>query len=203
MDLALVAIPRLNIDAPPMGIASIKGSVLKAGYTAKCFDLNIDLYHAVTFDTWLELDSYFQTDLRYTGTSLNGAGSREINFINIVQKRKKELHCYKEYNDFLEKAIHDILAHEPEWIGVSVFSVNSVISIVNFLSILKEIKPDQKVMAGGMGLSSFGLGGNSNFGEFLISSRHSVWISPDKYTVSCINCPYLFNLYEYTKFNEI
>ena len=25
MDLALVAIPRLNIDAPPMGIASIKG----------------------------------------------------------------------------------------------------------------------------------------------------------------------------------
>lgn len=168
MDIALVAIPRLNIDAPPMGIASIKASVLSAGYSAKCFDLNIDLYHAVSFDTWLELDSYFQTDLRYTGTSLQGAGSREINFINIVQKRKEELKCYQVYKDFLEKSIYEILEHNPEWIGVSVFSVNSVISTVNFLSLLKLIKPNQKVVAGGMGLSSFGLGGNSNFGEFLI-----------------------------------
>tara|TARA_R110002124_G_scaffold287311_1_gene472560 strand:- start:4909 stop:6480 length:1572 start_codon:yes stop_codon:yes gene_type:complete len=168
MDIALVAIPRLNIDAPPMGIASIKGSVVSDGYTAKCFDVNINLYHSVSFDTWLELDSYFQTDLRYTGTSLEGAGSREINFINIVQKRKEELVCYNVYKDFLETEIKKILEHEPEWIGLSVFSVNSVISTVNFLSLLKEIKPDQKVVAGGMGLSSFGLGGNSNFGEFLI-----------------------------------
>lgn len=168
MDIALVAIPRLNIDAPPMGIASIKGSVVVAGYSAKCFDVNINLYHSVSFDTWLELDSYFQTDLRYTGTSLDGAGSREINFINIVQKRKKQLSCYEEYNSFLNKQIDQILSHSPEWIGLSVFSVNSVISTVNFLSILKEKAPNQKVVAGGMGLSSFGLGGNSNFGEFLI-----------------------------------
>jgi hypothetical protein len=168
MDVALVAIPRLNIDAPPMGIASIKGSIVSAGYTAKCFDLNINLYHSVGFDTWLELDDYFQTDLRYTGTSLKGAGSREINFINIVQKRKEELACYNEYEKFLKNEIHKILQESPEWIGLSVFSVNSVISTVNFLTVLKEINPSQKVIAGGMGLSSFGLGGNSNFGEFLV-----------------------------------
>ena len=171
IDIALVAIPRLNIDAPPMGIASIKGSVVASGYSAKCFDSNINLYHSVGFDTWLELDNYFQTDLRYTGTSLDGAGSREINFINIVQKRKKELRCYNEYSNFLETEIKKILEHEPEWIGISVFSVNSVISTVNFLSILKQINPDQKVIAGGMGLSSFGLGGNSNFGEFLVAEN--------------------------------
>ena len=171
IDIALVAIPRLNIDAPPMGIASIKGSVVASGYSAKCFDSNINLYHSVGFDTWLELDNYFQTDLRYTGTSLDGAGSREINFINIVQKRKKELRCYNEYSNFLETEIKKILEHEPEWIGISVFSVNSVISTVNFLSILKQINPDQKVIAGGMGLSSFGLGGNSNFGEFLVNEN--------------------------------
>jgi hypothetical protein len=168
LDIALIAIPRLNIDAPPMGIASIKSSIQSAGYSVKCFDLNINLYHSVSFDTWLELDNYFQTDLRYTGISLNGAGSREINFISIVQKRKEELNCYYEYRLFLEKEIHKILNEDPEWIGLSVFSVNSVISTVNFLTVLKEIKPDQKVIAGGMGLSSFGLGGNSNFGEFLI-----------------------------------
>lgn len=168
MDIALVAIPRLNIDAPPMGIASIKSSVLQAGYTAKCYDLNINLYHTVSFDTWLELDNYFQTDLRYTGTSLDGAGSREINFVNIVQKRKQELACYQEYKDFLKTQIEKILLDNPTWVGLSVFSVNSVISTINFLTLLKEIKPDQKVVAGGMGLSSFGLGGNSNFGEFLI-----------------------------------
>jgi radical SAM superfamily enzyme YgiQ (UPF0313 family) len=168
MDVALVAIPRLNIDAPPMGIASIKSSIQSAGYSAKCFDLNINLYHSVSFDTWLELDNYFQTDLRYTGISLNGAGSREINFINIVQKRKEELNCYYEYRLFLEKEIYKILSEDPEWIGLTVFSVNNDNCTVNLLTVLKDIKPDQKVIAGGMGLSSFGLGGNSNFGEFLI-----------------------------------
>lgn len=169
IDLALVAIPRLNIDAPPMGIATIKSCVESAGYIAKCIDLNIKLYHSVTFDTWLELDGYFQTDLRYTGTSLKGAGSREINFITIVQKRKEELNCYQEYQSFLEVEINNILKDNPEWIGLSVFSVNSVISTVNFLTVLKKLNPNQKVVAGGMGLSSFGLGGNSNFGEFLIN----------------------------------
>jgi radical SAM superfamily enzyme YgiQ (UPF0313 family) len=169
IDIALVSIPRLNIDAPPMGIASIKASVISAGFSARCFDLNISLYHSVSFDMWLELDNYFQTDLRYTGTSLDGAGSRSINFINIVEKRKKDLKCYNEYTDFLEKEILKILSTNPTWIGLSVFSVNSVISTVNFLLLLKKIKPEQKVIAGGMGLSSFGLGGNSNFGEFLIN----------------------------------
>jgi radical SAM superfamily enzyme YgiQ (UPF0313 family) len=168
IDIALVSVPRLNIDAPPMGIASIKSSVVSHGFTAKCFDLNINLYHSVDFDTWLELDNYFQTDLRYTGTSSEGAGSRNINFISMVEKRKKELKCYTEYTNFLKKEIHEILEINPEWIGISIFSVNSVISTINFLSILKKINPDQKVIAGGMGLSSFGLGGNQNFGEFLI-----------------------------------
>jgi radical SAM superfamily enzyme YgiQ (UPF0313 family) len=42
---------------------------------------------------------------------------------------------------------------------------------IDFLKLLRQRAPNQKVVAGGMGLSSFGLGGSSNFGEYLIKEN--------------------------------
>jgi hypothetical protein len=170
MDIVLVTVPRLTIDAPPMGIASIKSSVEAAGFTAKTYDLNIDLYRKVSFKDWLELDSYFQTDLRYVSKSLTNI-EKSIDFISIVNKRQKDLLCREKYVDIVNQQIDEVLSNNPEWIGISIFSVNSVISTIDFLTLLRVKAPTQKIVAGGMGLSSFGLGSSSNFGDYLIKNN--------------------------------
>ena len=136
LDIALLGVPRLNIDAPPMGIASLKANLEKSGYLAHCVDLNIELYHALRFDEWLEIDNYFQTDLRYTGTSALGAGTRQVDFIHVVEKRVRELKCYQKYNDFLTTRLKEILDKNPKWIGLSIFSVNSIIASINILRLI-------------------------------------------------------------------
>jgi hypothetical protein len=165
MDIVLVSVPRITIDAPPMAIAAIKASAESAGFTAKTYDLNIDLYRKVSFAVWLELDSYFQADLRYI------TKEKSIDFINLVEKRQADLSCLHDYLAILESQIDMVLSHGAEWIGLSIFSVNSVISSIDFLRLLRSKAPKQKVVAGGMGLSSFGLGGSANFGEYLIENN--------------------------------
>lgn len=154
-----------------MSIASLKGVLNQHKIESKCFDLNIELYHSVSFSEWIELDNYFQTDLRYTGLSEKGAGTRDIHFAQIMAKRRLGSSTASKYDDFIRTKVEEINNKGFDWVGLSIFSVNSVVPGVDFLIALKKYAPNLKVMVGGMGLSSFGLGGEPNFGNFLLKSN--------------------------------
>jgi len=166
--MLLVSVPRLTIDVPPLSIAALKSCVVNAGYTAKCQDMNISLYHHLTFEEWLEIDDYFQTDLRYTNSTEDGAGTRDIDFTTMHQTRLGGLSVREKYLDFLRNYAIDVLKQKPRWLGVSVFSVNSILATIDFCSLIKELNPHQKIILGGCGVSSFGIASKSNFGTFML-----------------------------------
>jgi hypothetical protein len=171
LDMALLSIPRLSIEVPPLNIAQLKSCLIKEGYTAKCFDLNIELYEFLNFDEWLEVDSYFQTDLRYTGNDVS-AKKRDIMFDEMHEKKVKKLNCTQRYLLFLEEYIDYIVEeYNPRIIGISVFSVNSVLPCMDLCKIIKRKYPDTPILLGGMGVSSFGVGSRPNFGGYMVTNK--------------------------------
>ena len=168
LDILLVSIPRLSVEVPPLSIAQLKPSLAKAGFKSQCLDLNIELYHEFTFEEWLEIDNYFQTDLRYTGNDSSGI-QREINFEVMHENKKQGLQVFEKYMDFLNRWVDIMLAKRPTWIGVSVFSVNSVLPSIDLCSVIRKKSPNTKIMLGGMGVSAFGVATRPNFGEYMIS----------------------------------
>jgi len=170
LDIALVAIPRLSIEVPPLNIAQLKSCVESNGYTARCFDFNIELYHHLTFEEWLEVDNYFQTDLRYTGNDTSHY-RRDIKFNEMHQERLNRLTCKDRYLEFIDIYCKRLIDTNPTWIGLSIFSVNSTLPGIDFCKAILKIKPDQKILLGGMGVSSFGVGSRANYGIFMKSQK--------------------------------
>ena len=166
LDILLVSIPRLSVEVPPLSIAQLKPSLAKAGFKSQCLDLNIELYHEFKFEEWLEIDNYFQTDLRYTGNDTSGV-QREINFEAMHENKKKGLQVFEKYMDFLNRWVDIMLAKRPTWIGISVFSVNSVLPSIDLCSVIRKKSPNTKIMLGGMGVSAFGVATRPNFGEYM------------------------------------
>ena len=166
LDILLVSIPRLSVEVPPSSIAILKPNLINAGFTCKCLDINIELYHEFTFEEWLEIDNYFQTDLRYTGNDTSGK-QREIDFETMHVNKKEGLKVYKKYMDFLDRWTNIMLAKKPRWIGISVFSVNSVLSSIDVCKMLRKKSPNTKILLGGMGVSAFGVATRPNFGEYM------------------------------------
>ena len=147
LDILLVSIPRLSVEVPPLSIAQLKPSLAKAGFKSQCLDLNIELYHEFTFEEWLEIDNYFQTDLRYTGNDTSGV-QREINFEAMHENKKQGLQVFEKYMDFLNRWVDIMLSKRPIWIGVSVFSVNSVLPSIDLCSVIRKKSPNTKIMLG-------------------------------------------------------
>lgn len=168
IDIALVSIPRLSIEVAPLNIAQLKSCVVDAGFTCKCFDANIELYHSVDFSTWLEVDDYFQTDLRYTGNDVSHI-QRKINFDVMHEDKLNGLRYKDVYLNFLDKFVDKVLSENPKWIGISIFSVNSALPGIDICKIIKKKRPGQKIVIGGMGVSSFGVGTRPNYGEYMKS----------------------------------
>lgn len=171
LDIALVSIPRLSIEVPPLNISQLKSCLTEHNYTAKCFDFNIALYNFLNFEEWLEIDNYFQTDLRYTGNDVNFK-KRDIEFFTMCKKKNKNITFKEKYLQFMDSFFSDIIKnYNPKIIGLSVFSVNSVIPCVDICKFIKNKYCSVKILLGGMGVSSFGVGSRPNFGEFMIKNE--------------------------------
>lgn len=171
LDMALISIPRLSIEVPPLNIAQLKACLVRNGFSAKCFDMNIELYKFLNFDEWLEVDSYFQTDLRYTGNDVSSEKQRDIQFSDMHLKKVKQLNCTERYLMFIEEYISYIIEeYNPRVVGISVFSVNSVLPCLDVCSILRSRFPDVTILLGGQGVSSFGVGGRPNFGGYMVET---------------------------------
>lgn len=166
MDIVLLSIPRLSIEVPPLNISQLNSCVKSAGYSSTTIDANIELYHHLTFEEWLEVDDYFQTDLRYTGNDVSHF-KRDIKFMEMHDEKLSTLKCRDKYLAFIESIAKRILEYSPEWVGISIFSVNSTLPGIDFCSAILKINPNQKIVLGGMGVSSFGVGTRPNYGEFM------------------------------------
>jgi len=166
MSLTLVASPRTANHMPSPALAALKPCVERAGFKCHTIDLNIELYTDLkkNFQEFKEIDSYFQTDLRYMSQD-------EINLQPLLEQKniltEKTLRLYKAH---LNKWADHIISLDTEWIGVSVLSVNSVLYTTDLCEVLKQ-KTKCKIMLGGPGVSTFGISGASNFGEFMISTK--------------------------------
>lgn len=166
MSLTLVASPRTANHMPSPALAALKPCVQNAGFNCHTIDLNIELYADLksNFVQYKEIDSYFQTDLRYMSQD-------NINLTPLLEQKNnlsdKTLELYKNHlNCWADK----ILEKQTEWIGISVLSVNSVLYTADLCEILKS-KKQCKIVLGGPGVSTFGISGVSNFGQFMVDTK--------------------------------
>lgn len=163
--IVLVSIPRLTTDGAPLSIAQLKPGIVSAGYRCTCLDVNIKLKEYLTFEEFLEIDNYFQADLRYIGNN------NSVDFMAFHDNRISQLECKEKYKRYIVQETERILKLNPDWVGFSVFSVNSVIPAIDFCKEVRRKKPNIKIVLGGSGVSSFGLGTKANFGEFMVDEN--------------------------------
>lgn len=138
MDILLVNIPISGLQYPPAGTSQLKGSLVAAGFNCKIVDLNLDLFNK-TGDDYPEYFDY-----------LAGA-------TNLDNDKKKYL------DSIFESWVDELIAANPKWIGVSVFTFQCQFSTRVFLKKLKA-KYRGKVVIGGAGISTNGIA--SVFNDF-------------------------------------
>jgi len=134
MNIVLVIPPRIKDDFgyTPAGVAALKGSLSAAGFSSKILDFNSELDYRYESDssTLTTIENFFMY----------------YDFYNP--------HVFVEVEKYLTDCANTILSHNPQWVGISVFSYNSHRS-TRLLSIkLKQINPDIKIVIGGGGIAT-------------------------------------------------
>ena len=164
MSITLVASPRTANHMPSPALAALKPCVENAGFNCYTIDLNIELYNDLKehYSVYGEIDNYFQTDFRYL--------SQDILDLEPLTKMKYSLsdNALELYTQHLDKWADCILEKDNEWIGISLLSVNSVLYTIDLAEVIKNKSPDCKIVLGGPGVSTFGIMGSSNLGEFMV-----------------------------------
>jgi radical SAM superfamily enzyme YgiQ (UPF0313 family) len=129
-DVVLVTLPKMEIRAPLIGPAALKAVCEQEGYSVKCIDFNIELYHklrTVVPEWWIYNDQTFMQD-------------------DLFEEA---------WNTHLEPCVHDwclqIKELDPKVIGVTVLSMWTERICNKFLETLEEYCPDTKVVLGGPG----------------------------------------------------
>jgi len=162
--ITIVAVPRTALHMPSPALAVLKSSVESSGHKCNTIDLNIELYNDLKdkhFSQYKTIDNYFQTDLRYLLQDSN-------NLDSLINKRYDlDSSSLQVYNTFLKTWAKIILDTNTDWIGISVLSVNSILPTIDLCSELKTQNPNCRIVIGGPGVSTFGIMGASNFGEFM------------------------------------
>lgn len=169
MDIVLVSLPRQNLDAPPSNISILKAAVEHAGLTAKCIDVNAIIKHSTSHQAWSELDHYYQTDFHHLNEA---AVTKRVDFNSLLTDRTLTDATHQMYDDILNRIVDDVMKLAPRWVGVSVFTLNSIQSSYDFITRLKRKWPECRVVVGGMGLSSYGEGTKrADYGEWLVQQN--------------------------------
>lgn len=161
--IALISVPRTSISIPSPAIASLKSVAEENKHKAFCIDLNIEIYREFEPREYQEIDNYFQLDLRYAHYKSLKLSDFKDDLSNTT---------YHAYKEFLDRWSTKILELQSDFIGISLLSVNSVISCFDLCNELKNKCPTCKIILGGPGVSTDGIKADANFGEFLI--RHNL-----------------------------
>ena len=128
-DILFLTLPRLELRAPITAPAILKSMVEKHGYSAFCYDLNLDLW--LNIDTQKYGNVWFDTDLTF---------------------RYKDK--FKEFWDTVicdhtDRWIKTIREKNPKWIGITIFSQRSKWISIAICELIKTNFPDVKIAVGG------------------------------------------------------
>lgn len=131
-DFCIFNVPKMDLRAPSIGLAQLNGSVKQEGFNSTAFDLNILLWR-----------HFSQQDKgHWWGYSDNtwvdkDSWNAELSSIEPVMR------------DILEEK----LPKNVGVIGVSLFCIFSFVPLESILKIIREIRPDSKIVLGGPGIS--------------------------------------------------
>lgn len=128
-DIIFLTLPRLELRAPITAPALLKSMVEQKGYSAFCYDLNLDLWHSI--DTAKHGHVWFDTDLTFR---------YEDQF-----KEFWKLHI----SACVPKWIETMKSKNPTWIGLTIFSQRSKWVSIAVCEMIRRELPSVKIVAGG------------------------------------------------------
>lgn len=130
LDLVICSIPRMSLYYPPAAPALLKSKVQKAGFTCQTVDFTIR-FHNRFFHTrqWQAIDNWLVVPNLYDA--------------KVMSMVKKEVQDWAK----------DLVAMDPKWIGISVFSYESH-KITKLLCLeIRRLSTHCRILLGGMGIS--------------------------------------------------
>ena len=135
--IIFILLPEWSPMFVPFNIARLSSIVLKAGYSTKCYDLNVELYNESK--EWRK-----QGVLNYNPWD----GARAYKWAD-KEEYFKDLHPH--FEPTLRKYIDEIVALNPTTIGFTMYSTNEH-SVMWMARLIKEKLPNVKLIIGGPGL---------------------------------------------------
>lgn len=148
LDILLINIPISGLQYPPAGTSQLKGSVVDAGFSCKILDLNLDLYNKAG-DDYLKLFDYFSEAMH--------------------DEDKPEIEA--KVDKILDLWVEDVIAINPKFVGISVFTMMCQLATRLFTKKLKQ-KYHGKIVIGGAGISTNGIASIYNdFGAEMLNLK--------------------------------
>jgi radical SAM superfamily enzyme YgiQ (UPF0313 family) len=138
-DIVILNVPGSITTTPLAAPALLKGSIEKAGFTCRTVDYNIKLYTEIPNAT--DLGNYYSSGLN---TEVAAAADKLI-----------------------EQWAQEVVALDPKFVGISVFTFNNRIATRLFCKHIKKLSTTIKIVLGGQGLSDGGIQGTSGFARDL------------------------------------
>lgn len=140
LDIIIVSVPYIEYSAPPAGPATLKGYLNTLGINSSTRELNIEFRNQFKDPAVIgEMIAYWN------------------NIVKTLSERS-----YNQYHGLMEQYAKELCATPTRWIGLSVFSPDSRVFVLDFLPYLvKHLTNGCKIVLGGHGLSI----------EFLESAR--------------------------------
>lgn len=142
VDILFISLPRRNphinyATLIPEALGRLKASVQQNGYSARTIDFDNPYFKEIfkRQDIYYELDEYFRNifDRKFHGARNEYLGSEALEF----------------YEEFLTKCVEKVASIDHEWLGISIFSEQSIRCAIDFLEIYRERFPDKKIVIGG------------------------------------------------------
>ena len=127
LDILICSIPSIEIYLPPAAPASLKGYLNQQGFTSKCLDLNLIMYQSkpLAFDN---LSAYFSYETNQLTDDIR-----------------------QDWEEVMSEWVDSITAEQFRWLGISVFTKNSVKALLDICDRFKN--RNFKIVVGGMGLT--------------------------------------------------
>ena len=131
-DIVIATVPYIEFYLPPAGPAALKGHLESNGISCDTMDLNISLKKNFTDKTEL---------------------NEVISFLTTEEYTIKSKSVQHKVDTMVNNWCKELLSTNPTWIGLSVFSRDSLKSCELTVKKMKELKHNSKIMLGGMGIT--------------------------------------------------